>query len=59
MMKTYVNLYLEQGADLDDPDHLLQGTGKKMRHVRISKPEDARQEPVAALIRQAVERCKT
>jgi len=57
-MKTYVNLYLPQGADLDDPDHILEGAGKKMRHIKIRRLEDARREPVTAMIRQAAERCK-
>lgn len=33
--KSWVNLGFYQGVDLADPDGLLEGTGKKMRHVKI------------------------
>jgi hypothetical protein len=37
---TYVNLGFNRGAELDDPRHILKGTGKLTRHIRIAKPED-------------------
>jgi hypothetical protein len=33
--KAHVNVGFYQGADLADPDGLLQGTGKLMRHVKL------------------------
>ncbi|MCA8912867.1 MAG: DUF1801 domain-containing protein [Planctomycetes bacterium] len=52
--KKYVNLGFWRGAELDDPKGLLEGTGKKMRHVRVESVKDI---PAAALknfIKQAV-----
>lgn len=34
--KGYVALqFFEAGVELDDPDNLLEGTGQKMRHVKV------------------------
>jgi hypothetical protein len=32
---THANIGFFCGADLDDPAHLLEGTGKRMRHVKL------------------------
>ena len=37
---TYINLMLARGASLPDPYGLLEGTGKKARHVKVRKPSD-------------------
>ena len=37
----WVSLFFMRGADLEDPDGLLEGTGKKMRHVKLRSPEQA------------------
>ncbi len=54
--KRYVNLYFMDGVDLDDPAGLLQGTGKRLRHVKIRKPEDLKKRSLHALVRQAAKR---
>jgi hypothetical protein len=41
---SHVNVGFFQGASLPDPAHLLQGTGKFMRHVKL-KPRTAVNEP--------------
>lgn len=53
----YVNAYREHvnvgfffGAFLDDPAHLLEGTGKRMRHVKLRPGRDVDSEALAALI---------
>lgn len=51
--KSYVNLYFMDGGQLDDPHGLLTGTGKRMRHVKISGPEDLKNKAVHQLVRQA------
>ena len=51
--KGYVNLYFMNGIDLPDPDGLLEGTGKNMRHVKIRRPEDLKNRSLHALVRQA------
>ncbi len=53
--KKWVNLGFYQGADLADPAGLLEGTGAKMRHVKIRSVDDANLPAVQALIRQALD----
>ena len=36
--KTHVNVGFFRGAEIADPEHLLEGTGKFMRHVKL-RPE--------------------
>ncbi|MEO1653145.1 MAG: DUF1801 domain-containing protein [Bacteroidota bacterium] len=50
----HLNLGFNQGKLLDDPQGLLQGTGKVIRHIPLQIPEDYRNEAVAMLIRQAL-----
>ena len=50
---TYVSLYFNRGADLPDPSGLLEGTGKKMRHVNIRAAREIRSKPLASLIKAA------
>ena len=50
----HVNLGFHRGAFLKDPDHVLEGTGKHFRHVKVRDPEDARRRAVRAMIRRAV-----
>lgn len=52
--KSYVNFGFWRGAELDDPKGLLEGTGNKMRHIKI---ESVRAIPATALknfIKQAI-----
>lgn len=46
--KTRINLGFNYGSELPDPERLLQGPGKLLRHVQITTPEDL---AVAALRR--------
>ncbi|WP_209426328.1 DUF1801 domain-containing protein [Pararhodobacter sp. SW119] len=39
--KAHVNLGFFQGAHLPDPEGLLDGTGKTLRHVKLRLPEEA------------------
>ena len=39
--KQWVNLQLADGADLPNPDGLIEGTGKRIRHVKIRSAEAA------------------
>ena len=56
--KRWVNLGFYQGAELADPEGLLEGTGAMMRHVRVRSVDEARRPTVRALVREAVERRK-
>ncbi len=50
----WVNLGFYKGIDLDDPAGLLEGTGAKMRHVKIRSIDDADRPAVRALLVAAV-----
>jgi hypothetical protein len=50
----YVNLGFANGAELDDPEQLLQGTGKGMRHIKVRTLKGIRRKPFLALIKQSV-----
>lgn len=50
----HVNLGFNRGVDLDDPDGLLKGTGKKIRHLRLESSSDLKRKPVKNLISAAI-----
>ena len=50
----YVNLGFWHGVGLPDPVGLLQGTGAKMRHVKVRSVEDAGSPAVRALVAAAL-----
>jgi hypothetical protein len=39
--KAHVNLQLADGVDLPDPNHRIEGTGKRIRHVKVRSTDDA------------------
>ena len=39
--KSHVNLQLADGADLPNPDGSIEGTGKRIRHVKVRSVEAA------------------
>jgi len=52
--KNWVNLGFFKGADLPDPVGLLQGTGKKLRHVKVGSVGDTQQTGLRLLIEEAL-----
>jgi hypothetical protein len=40
IQKDHVNLGFNYGAELPDPERLLEGPGKLLRHTKIVRPED-------------------
>ncbi len=50
----HVNLGFNKGTLLDDPYHLLTGSGKLIRHIDIKKTSDFRNPKVKALIQEAI-----
>jgi hypothetical protein len=54
--RTYVNLEFGDGVDLPDPAYRLEGTGKRLRHVKIRSSEDAQHPDVRGLLETAVRR---
>jgi len=57
--KQWVNLGFYRGADLPDPSGLMEGTGKKLRHVKVRSVADAERPEVRALIAEALAERKT
>lgn len=52
-MRGYVNLGFFFGSHLDDPEHLLEGTGTRMRHVKVRTLAEARNPALARLLEAA------
>jgi hypothetical protein len=48
--QSWVNLQLADGAELPDPDGLIEGTGKRIRHVKIRSVEQASSPAVVAIV---------
>lgn len=53
--KKQVKLGFYKGSELDDPENLLEGTGKVHKYVVIDKPEKLQNKALAHLILQALE----
>lgn len=50
----YVTLGFFNGAVLNDPESLIEGTGAKMRHVKIWTVADVPEKQVTAWVKEAV-----
>ena len=50
----WVNLGFYQGVDLADPEALLEGTGARLRHVKMRSLEDVHHSAVRGLIENAL-----
>jgi len=53
--RRHVNLGFCRGASLPDPNHVLEGAGKAMRHIKFRSEEDLHRAFVRRYIRRAVE----
>lgn len=53
LLKERINLGFYYGADLADPKHLLEGTGKALRHIKINGLEQLENPAVRELITAA------
>jgi hypothetical protein len=54
--RAHVNLQLADGVDLPDPAGLIEGTGKRIRHVKIRSAEAAATPEIRDIVRAQVER---
>jgi hypothetical protein len=52
--KNHINLGFAKGTSLSDSGNLLEGTGKNIRHIRISSIEDIQRNEVKSLIKEAI-----
>jgi hypothetical protein len=53
VFKQRINLGFYYGADLADPQNLLDGTGKLLRHIKISSPGQLEDPAIRQLIEEA------
>jgi hypothetical protein len=53
VFKERINLGFYYGSDLPDPEKLLEGTGKSLRHIKISQKEQLDNPAVRELIEVA------
>ncbi|MBS1791115.1 MAG: DUF1801 domain-containing protein [Acidobacteria bacterium] len=51
----HVNLGFNYGATLSDPDGMLIGSGKQVRHLKVSSPEELRNLHLRRFIQLAIE----
>ena len=51
--KNHVNLGFTDRGKLNDPNSLLEGTGKKMCHIKVNAIEDVNQAELTPMIKQA------
>ena len=51
----HVNLGFNDGATLDDPKGILQGSGNRIRHITIKTPDDLKRREIRSYIRRARE----
>jgi hypothetical protein len=54
-----VNLMFNRGAELDDPDGVLVGEGKIIRHIKVRAPEDLKNPHLRKFIRAALKHAKS
>jgi hypothetical protein len=48
---SWVNLQLADGVELPDPNGIIEGSGKRIRHIKVRSAEAASSEPIVAAIR--------
>jgi len=51
--KNHVTFGFAQGTSIHDPDRLLEGTGKNIRHVKLKKPEQVDHPGLRRLLQEA------
>ena len=57
--KSHVNFGFWRGADLPDPLGILEGSGGRMRHVKLTRVKDIKQKAFQDLVKAAVKLNRT
>ena len=52
--KDHVNLQFARGTEIDDPEGILEGTGKKIRHVKINNTKEINSDRLKNMVIEAV-----
>lgn len=55
LYKDHLNLGFNQGAELPDPEGLLEGPGKTLRHTKIAESEDLHSPALRRLLEAALD----
>ncbi len=53
--KKYVRLGFFNGASLTDPHEMMEGTGKKLRHIKVAEVDSSNRDILVGYIRAAAE----
>lgn len=56
VQKNHINLGFHKGTSLRDPQRILDGTGKQMRHIKIKSISDLLNPSIRAYLQEACER---
>ncbi len=56
--REHVNLGFYYGAELSDPEGLWEGTGKKLRHIKVREVEEVDQPDLRHLVQSSIEERK-
>ena len=59
VFKSHVNVGFYLGAYLKDPENLLEGTGKRMRHIKIKPSADVNKKTIRKLIGESCKLVKS
>jgi len=54
VQRNYVNLGFYYGAQLSDPEQLLEGTGNNLRHIKIKTVDDVDRPAIRQIIEQSL-----
>lgn len=57
--REYVNLGFYYGAELSDPEGLLEGTGKKLRHIKVRDVDQVTRPALREMIEESLEERKS
>ena len=49
----WISVFFFRGGELDDPDAVLEGTGKLMRHIKLREPKDASRPALKRMLARA------
>jgi len=53
LRKNHISVEFDYGAEMSDPDRLLEGTGKYRRHLKINKLDDIKNKKIEYYLRQS------
>jgi hypothetical protein len=56
--RDHVNLGFYHGAELSDPEHLLEGSGKKLRHIKVREIEEIDRPALGQFVQSSLEERK-